>query len=53
MDSLIERVFNIEMYVRDFMGVDLARLEGIRHHPERVISLDSDDEEAPDTAVGD
>ena len=32
MDEFIDRVLIIEKYIKDFMGVDLAGLEGIRHH---------------------
>ena len=47
MDDIISRVLTTEAYMKEYMGVDPAKFEDIRHHRERVISLETDDDDGP------
>ena len=44
-ENMLNRVHNIEVYAKRWKRVDLERLARSERQPERVISLDSDDEE--------
>ena len=49
MDDLIGRVLGMEAYMKEVMGVEPMKLELIKNHRERVIRLNTDDDE-PDAA---
>ena len=44
-ENLLQRIHNLEVYTKRWMRIDLERLVRSERQPERVISLDSDDEE--------
>ena len=52
-ENILNRIHTIEVYFKRWMRVDLQRLARIELQPERVISLDSDDEEWEDAASDD
>ena len=43
-ENMLNRIHTIEVYFKRWMQVDLQRLARIELQPERVISLDSNDE---------
>ena len=49
-ENILNRIHTIEVYIKRWMRVDLQRLASIELQPERVISLDSDDDEWEEAA---
>ena len=48
-------MINVELYVQEFMQLDLAKMNAIKFHRERIIDLNSDenaDDDDPNNSFG-
>ena len=43
-EVFLSRLLSLELYIREYMQLDDEKLQAIKFHRDRVVSLDSDDE---------
>ena len=44
-ESVLKRIRNVEIYFKEYMQVDLQKMNAIKYHRNNTISLDSSDED--------
>ena len=47
-EVILNRLLDFDIYFREFVRLDLANMEAIKHHRDRIISLDSDEDDPTD-----